>query len=114
MLSIFDKNIETRKSIARILLSLITPPGQNHQIMNRFVLLFGASTFIYASCNPSQNQDARNTADSLQQEMEKEMDTAKQKLDSLGDSLNEATSDFLDEAEKTLEKAGESLKDSGK
>lgn len=82
--------------------------------MNRLFLLSAITAFLFVSCTPSQDRQAKDTADSLQEEMEKEMDTAKQKLDSLGNRLNEATNEFMDETEKTLDKAGESLKDTGK
>lgn len=81
--------------------------------MKRTLLIFAASFFLLFACNPAQEQQTEETVDSLQQEMEAEMDTAANKLDSLGDTLKDATDSFLDEAGQTLEEAGKSLKDSG-
>ncbi|QEC51226.1 hypothetical protein EDD80_101296 [Anseongella ginsenosidimutans] len=81
--------------------------------MNRISILQAACLLILSSCNPAQEQRTQETADSLQREMEQEMDTATQKIDSLGDTLKDATNEFLDEAGKTLEKAGEKLKEAG-
>ena len=81
--------------------------------MNRLFITLIACLFIFAACNPAQEQKTEEAADSLQREMEEEMDTAAQKIDSLGDTLKDATDEFLNEAGKTLEKAGEKLKEAG-
>lgn len=65
------------------------------------------------ACNPARQQEAENKVDSLQRELEQELDTAGEKLDSLGDSLKDAADNLLNEAGKTLEKAGEKLKEEG-
>lgn len=66
-----------------------------------------------SSCNPSQEQKAEDKLDSMQREMEQEMDTAGNKIDSLGDTLKDAADKLLDETGETLEKAGEKLQDEG-
>ncbi|HEY9560131.1 MAG TPA: hypothetical protein VIR29_05010 [Anseongella sp.] len=68
---------------------------------------------MLAACNPAQQDRTESKADSLQREMEAEMDTAAQKIDSLGEGLKKATDTFLNEAGETLEKAGEKLKEAG-
>lgn len=81
--------------------------------MNPTLLISAAAVFAAVSCNPAQEQQTRDTADSLQREMEQEMDTAQQQIDSIGDTLKGAADDLLDEAGETLEKAGEDLKELG-
>ena len=76
-----------------------------------FILLPGIA--ILSSCNPSQEQRTEEKIDSMQHEMEAEMDTAGNKIDSIGDTIKGAADNLLDEAGKTLEEAGEKLKDAG-